>query len=151
MNTPEWLQNAAEVASLAVTVPAIVLGIGVVVHWAPAAYRNICSRKEMNAHDWFILGVTIGFIGGVADNLWWGVAWSCDYIHSDYRDWWFRHGVYSNIIFRQLCGTYAAWCHMVAFYQTGRSMKAKAKSSFVLTISLAIGLVYTFILTLFKR
>lgn len=147
--SPESLQNAAEIASLWLTFPTIILGLGVVIHWGPHVYRKALGSEEWSAHDWLVMGVFFGFLGAVGDNAWWGIAWSFDYLTGPgaYRDWWFRHGAICNIFARQLCGSYAAYCHMVAFYQA----KQNRKVNHWVLVGLCAGALYAIALGILKK
>lgn len=147
MNTPEWIQDSAEVVSLWLTWPTIALGFAVLLHWGPHVYQQVRDKRDLVHQDWLILGIAVSFFGSVFDNLYWGLAWSVDFIESDYREWWFRHGVYANIPFRQICGSYAAYCHLVAFYKWPE--RSKVRIWFVL--SLVGGLLYSCLLALIKK
>lgn len=116
--TDEQVQSAAEMASLFLTVPTVVLSAHVVCMWWKDAVEAFRSDHK-TANHWFIMGVAIGFIGGVFDNIYWGVAWSLEFINSSYAPWWFRHGSIPNVFFRQLAGTIAAYCHVRAAYTFG--------------------------------
>lgn len=68
----------------------------------------------MTASEWLIAGVFISFLGMVADNAYWGIAWTFSFLESDYKGWWFQNGVFANVPFRQLPGILAAYCHIRA-------------------------------------
>lgn len=105
--------NVAELISLFMTVPTVILGLGVVRKWGYRALFILAKpAKERTKVEWLVLGVFIGFAGLVPDNGWWGVAWTMHFLDSPHRDWWFDNGVYSNIIFRQAAGVYSAYCHL---------------------------------------
>jgi uncharacterized membrane protein len=63
-----------------------------------------------------ILGVVTGFFGAILDNIWWGFAWSADFINPDssFKQFFFDYGVYSNTIARQTLGVIAALCHIAS-------------------------------------
>lgn len=106
-------QELAEVTSLALTVPTVVLGVAVVVIWGPHAWRAI--RAGMTRGDeWLVLGVVLGFVGAVGDNLYWGAAWGSKLLGLEGADSLFAHGVYANIPLRQGLGVAAAFCHIKA-------------------------------------
>lgn len=147
MNAPEWMQNAAELSSLWLTFPTVILGVVVVSLWGPPIIKQVATRKDLDSHDWLILGVFVAFAGGAIDNCFWGVAWTLDYLESGYRDWWFRHGVYPNIFARQIAGSYAAYCHLVAFYQA----KQKRKVNHWVLVSLCAGALYAIALGILKK
>ena len=66
-----------------------------------------------------ILGIVIGFAGSFFDNLYWGFAWGAEALGHSTRDWWFSHGVWSNLPFRQGAGILAGACHVVAASRSG--------------------------------
>lgn len=103
----------AELVSLGLTLPTVVLALAVVYMWLPAAVKAYRSRP-LTAQDWFILGVVLGFAGQTCDNIYWALPWTADYLHLDARDSLFGAGVYFNIFFRQGFGITAAVCHLRA-------------------------------------
>lgn len=103
----------AELISLALTAPTLILSLAVVWVWAPASIRAIRSGLA-TGHDWLILGVCTGFIGGFSDNLYWMLAWASSFMELPSRQFLFEHGVYANIPFRQCMGAFAAYCHLKA-------------------------------------
>ena len=119
-------QDYAELISLGLTAPTIVISVLVIYLWGPSAFKILCGGIPRNATDWFILGVTIGFVGSVGDNFYWGVAWTCSYLQLDITDSLIQQGVYWNIFLRQLCGTIAAYCH-VRSYSINNAHDSKAK------------------------
>ena len=61
--------HIAELISLAMTFPTIVLAVAVVVVWSPAAMRAIQKKSDdRQGEDWFIVGVVAGalVLGAVA-------------------------------------------------------------------------------------
>lgn len=115
------IDSIVQLISLALT-PMVIIGCVVVVYlWRHGALNSLktANRKDI---DWFILGVAIAFLGGGIDNLYWGIAWSADYIGHPTRDFWFKHGTYSNAPFRQVCGVIAAFCHIKAAVGTDNTV-----------------------------
>lgn len=109
--------RAVTLASLALTPATIIAAAVVVFLWWGSAKRAfwISHKSEV---QWFVLGVTIGFIGSMVDNIYWGLAWAADYTGHESRDALFRYGVYSNTPFRQICTIGAAVCHIKAAVDT---------------------------------
>jgi len=99
--------------SLALTPLTIAACFAVVLIWRSAAYKAYKKKIKVDI-DWFILGVVVGFLGSAFDNLYWGIAWTADYLRIDSKDELFKAGVYSNTFFRQLCTALAATCHIKA-------------------------------------
>lgn len=95
------------------------MGLGVVFYWGPQAWQAWCTPKsQRSATQWLILGVCVGFLGGVLDNGYWGLAWTASYLTSPHQERLFQSGVYFNIPFRQLAGMFAAYCHLQSFWMT---------------------------------
>jgi len=106
--------DAAELISLGATFPTISLSLLVVIHFFEEAWSAIKAKGTLDATQWFIMGVAIGFAGGIVDNLYWGVAWSSSYLAMPSTEWIFDNGVYANIFARQGAGAIAAYCHVRA-------------------------------------
>ena len=135
MNT----QNTAEIVSLGLTVPTVVLGIGVCIHWGRSAMAALLlSASERSAIDWLILGIFVGFLGMVLDNSYWGIAWTASYIEHESKDALFNSGVYFNIPFRQLAGLYAAYCHLRSYARHKDLMRSNMRLYGSLSVVLAI-------------
>jgi len=108
------IHRIAEMISLIMTIPTVLLAISVVYLWLPAA-RAALKADSRDAHQWFILGVVGGFLGSAIDNLYWFMPWTASFIgesaiFSQLTD----SGVYFNVFFRQGLGIFAAYCHIKA-------------------------------------
>ena len=108
------IHRIAEMISLIMTIPTVLLAISVVYLWLPAA-RAALKADSRDAHQWFILGVVGGFLGSAIDNLYWFMPWTASFmgesaIFSQLTDF----GVYFNVFFRQGLGIFAAYCHIKA-------------------------------------
>lgn len=145
MNKPPFLE-LSEIISLGLTAPTIFLACAVIVRWFDAAASSFATHKEnRTSHQWFIIGVFISFLGQAADNLWWGVAWTAEFLGLPFRDSLFDYGVVSNIPCRQLTGIIAAFCHLKAFSEyTGKSV------DFTRKIAVGIGLFTASLLLLIR-
>jgi hypothetical protein len=108
------LHRVAEMLSLSMTIPTVILAIAVVYLWFPAARAALRSDRK-DARQWFVLGVVFGFIGSAIDNIYWFMPWSASYMgESDLFRQLTDIGVFFNIIFRQGFGIAAAYCHIKA-------------------------------------
>lgn len=108
------IHRVAEMLSLTMTIPTVVLAIAVVYLWFPAARAALRSDRK-DARQWFILGVVFGFIGSAIDNVYWFMPWSASFMgESDLFRQLTDIGVFFNIIFRQGFGIAAAYCHIKA-------------------------------------
>lgn len=132
--------KTAEVISLILTTPTILLAAAVFVVWWRSAVAAIRVRERESIH-WFIMGVFFGFIGQFLDNIYWGIAWSLSFADSDLKDAYFENGVYYNIISRQLCGTVAAFFHLLAAV---KSRNDALRLVYFLGLALTVGSVITF-------
>ena len=124
-NLTNWLHDGAECLSLAITFPTIFFGLTVVIlFWKDAIYAF--KSRSRSKIDCLVLGIFIGFFGGVLDNTYWAIPWTLDFIDHPSSNWWFRQGVYYNIFSRQLCGWTAAYFHVRAALwpaETGNSKR----------------------------
>tara|TARA_R110000851_G_scaffold241359_3_gene393977 strand:- start:492 stop:941 length:450 start_codon:yes stop_codon:yes gene_type:complete len=107
------IQKAAELISLSMTVPTVVLGIAVMHRWGPAALVAL-KENTLDSHGWFILGVVSSFLGSAFDNLYWSIAWTSSFYDGEYTNTLVSKGVYFNIVFRQGTGIFSAYCHLKA-------------------------------------
>ena len=105
------IHKLAEIISLSLTVPTVLLSAVVIVIWGKSSLSALKSKKRTGA-DWLIMGVIVSFIGSSLDNVYWGLAWGADFLGMASRDALFHHGVYANIPFRQIAGVIAAFCHI---------------------------------------
>lgn len=105
----------AELTSLGLTPQTIISAAAVVVMWLPAAIRAFNTHPgQRNDRQWFLIGVSFGFVGQLLDNGYWSLPWSASFIDHPAQTELFANGVYFNIVFRQSIGIYAAYCHLKA-------------------------------------
>lgn len=144
------MTNLAEIVSLVLTWPTLILGCGVLWHWGGEAWRAWrVPGKDRSGVQWLIVGVLAGFLGEVLDNTYWGIAWSMQFIESQHAGWWFTMGVWPNIPFRQCASIYAGYCHMRSFYSA--QQQTDRKLTCIVLASALLGLVYIGLLTYFKE
>lgn len=131
-------------ASLALSPAKIILCFLVLIHWGPTAWKSF-RAGNLQAHDWLIIGVVIGFSGEVSDDLYWMAAWHFDYTGHALRDWFFQHGAVSNVFSRQIAGIASAMCHIISSYSLAKSNPSR---SLIATMSVCIvaGLIYAVVL-----
>lgn len=133
------LQHTAELVSLALTIPTVILAGVVVKVWGPAI-----KHKPVLANDWFILGVVIGFVGAFLDNLYWAIPWTAKTLDLEIADELWTGGVYFNIFFRQGMGILAAYCHLRA--ATIHSNRTISGLNSLLVASNLLGVIYSILL-----
>lgn len=139
------LQQIAELTSLALTVPTLILAIFVIKVWWPALNIN-----PKNAHQWFIVGVVAGFTGSFFNNLYWLFPWTASFLGMEITNQLIMFGVYFNIFFRQSLGIFAAYCHIrAALIETEKPFSIL---NGILVLSYAIGVSYSvFLVVLYSR
>ena len=140
------IHRIAEMISLIMTIPTVLLAISVVYLWLPAA-RAALKADSRDAHQWFILGVVGGFLGSAIDNLYWFMPWTASFmgesaIFSQLTDF----GVYFNVFFRQGLGIFAAFCHIKAAEMS--SLKNVKLINRLLVASYFIGISYVLIISM---
>ena len=139
------MQEVAELISLGMTFPTVVLALAVVYTWTPSA-RQAILKTNRGAHDWFIVGVVIGFVGSLFDNIYWFIPWTASFIGHESFHSLTNAGVFFNVFFRQGCGVAAAFCHLKA-----AEWSETTSSRFVnrlLVASYLVGFAYSTILIL---
>ena len=100
--------------SLGLSVPAIYVCSLVLIRWHSEYVIYVESQNRVPS-QLLIGGIYIGFFGSLGDNLWWGFAWTFDYLElEEYRDFFFKYGVYNNVVFRQSALVYAGFLHICA-------------------------------------
>lgn len=132
------LTKFAEAVSLAMTIPTVMLGLGVVYLWGGAAIKSL-KDKTLDSHGWFILGVVVSFVGSVLDNLYWAIPWTSSFIGSDNTSFLMSIGVYFNIFFRQGAGIFAAYCHLKAADLSSTTPSRIANRLLAISNILAVG------------
>lgn len=105
-----WL----ELLSLALTIPTLFLAGLVVWRYFPSIRKLIRAKGRVQPRDLLISGIVISFMGAIADNIYWGIAWTCAYFDLPQKSWWFANGIWSNVPFRQGAGIIAAFLHLSA-------------------------------------
>jgi hypothetical protein len=140
------IHHIAEMLSLIMTIPTVLLAAAVVYLWLPAA-RAALEADSRDAHQWFILGVVGGFIGSAVDNLYWFMPWTASFmgetaIFSNLTE----SGVYFNVFFRQGLGIFAAYCHIKAAEMS--SLKNVMIINRLLVASYFVGISYVLIISM---
>lgn len=69
---------------------------------------------KRNQSERLIIGIFIGFAGGLFDNLYWFVAWTADFLSLPSRDELFAWGIAPNLFFRELSAIIAIVLHVSA-------------------------------------
>jgi hypothetical protein len=117
------LQDIAELISLGLTFPTVVLAFTVIYMWLPSA-RKAWQNTNKTGQDWFVMGVAIGFVGAALDNIYWFMPWTAAFIGDPSFQTLTNAGVFFNIFFRQGMGIAAAYCHIkAAELSSARSLK----------------------------
>lgn len=141
--------------SLAATSPTIAVALMVLMRWH-AKYLAYCREEFKTPSLTLIAGVYWSFVGAVADNSWWGVAWSLDYhgVPSG-ENWWFENGVFSNVLFRQGLGLKAGLLHLHADWLAIKEYELRQqvgrRNKLVVASTVLLGVVHVGILELIGR
>lgn len=138
-----WLQSYAEIISLGLTVPYVILSFCVCLFWLPACLQ-IFSKEERDHTDWFIVGVFVSFLAAILDNLFWAIPWTASFLELNIKSQLVNVGVYFNIFFRQGLGIIAASCHVISYLES-RDTRTKTFSSLFILANLA-GVLYASLL-----
>ena len=139
------LQNIAELISLGLTFPTVVLAFAVIYTWLPSA-RAAWSNTAKTGKDWFLLGVAIGFVGAALDNIYWFMPWTAAYMGHEAFQTLTNAGVFFNIFFRQGLGIAAAYCHLKAA-EVSSAKQLKIVNSLLIASHL-VGFAYAMLLIL---
>ena len=140
------IHRIAEMISLIMTIPTVLLAVSVVYLWLPAA-RAALKADSRDAHQWFILGVVGGFIGSAVDNLYWFMPWTASFMgESAIFAKLTEFGVYFNVFFRQGLGIFAAYCHIKAAEMS--SIKQVQIINRLMVASYFIGISYVLLISM---
>ena len=139
--------TSAEFISLVLTVPTVILGALVVWYYSPRAIKALRKPcKTLTEIEMLIIGITVGFMGAVVDNIYWGLAWFHEMIGSESSPWWFKNGVLSNVPFRQTAGVVAGAFHLYPIFVSKKEkwdlIKLVAKATASAAICLAVLMVF---------
>lgn len=145
----EQVFRLAEMVSLAITAPTIILAV-----WAVYLFAGALFADQRPSLRWFACGICVGFFGATFDNLYWSIAWTSQFLGLESTKALFDHGVFANIPFRQTCGTIAAYCHIRAVF-VGRedpreTVKGTKELNQVTVISLFVGCIGVLLMTWFR-
>ena len=136
------LHTSAELVSLFLTVPGIILSVLVLFKWVPAGIKLVYEPLITSA-GWITLGVILKFFFDILDSGYWFGAWGADFLRFEIAQTLFKNGVYANIPFRQMGLIIAAYCHLRAFYEMyeSESTMVNKKIKKDLYISILLGIV----------
>jgi len=100
------------IVSFYATLLTIGFAVLVLIEWCPN-FKRMATRKWSQS-DLLILGVLLGFVSVVGDNVYWGITWYSKMKNWSTSEWWFEFGPVSNLIFRHAMKIAAAACHLEA-------------------------------------
>ena len=137
-------QDVWTLLSLALTPQTIIVCFGVVALFWDVFVEAVRALRRSDM-QWFVVGVVLGFTGDGFDNIYWGAAWSWNFITYGEPNVLFEMGAASNIPFRQGAGIAAALCHARASI-VSRSVRFRV----LLGVGWAIGPIYALSLYLIR-
>lgn len=128
----EWIL----VVSLYTSLLTIGFAMLVVVEWCPRNFIKWVSRG-FDQYDLLVLGILIGFVAVMGDNLYWLAAWYSKLRNREEFDWYLENGPTANIFFRHILKITAAACHLEAARRSNivRSDDLMMKTSIVFAFS----------------
>lgn len=138
--------KSAELASLGLSIVTIILSGAVAILWAKAVYQIVKNDKQLDAMDWFIIGVFISFSKDLLDNAYWTIPWTLHFLEDPKSSFYFLNGVFSNIPIRQILGSFSAYCHIRAHYQFKNDNERRHDR--ILKLAITAGIVYSIIIVL---
>lgn len=150
MDKINTLQKTAELISNGLALPIILLSLAVIFLWfKPACHsiKNFLGTPE----QWFILGVFCGFLGEFADNIYWTISWSLQYLEWQAASLFMERGVFYNIPFRQILGITAAYCHVRSALEYRKEQSKVQVINYLLLFSIVLGFIYSIALVLAKN
>lgn len=125
MEVNDKLHDIASLLYSGLTVPLLVFcGLVVCIWWRDALGAFLKKSKLRTSADWFIIGVCAGFVGKAVDAFYWSIPWSLGFIESPAEHVFHDLGVFPNIPFRMVLGTFAAYCHCRSYVQHSRERGA---------------------------
>lgn len=140
------MKQLADILTVALSLPAVLMCLMVIRHWLPQARRALRDRRD--AADWLILGVTISFAGVAANMAWWAAFWLSRVTGHASQQLFLDAGSSVNLFSRQGAVLAAAYCHLKA-YQTFRASQGGIRAETLLLLGLAAsGIAFTAILIL---
>lgn len=142
-------QDYAELLSLGLTIPTVVMSVWVVLMFVNKALEGL-RIPNRTAVQWFAMGVAIGFFGSSIDNIYWAIPWTASFLGLSAAEDLIQFGVYPNVIFRQLCGIAAAYCHIrcgIHYIDGVPERDELSKLNLAVNLSLATGLLFVLALT----
>jgi hypothetical protein len=131
--------------------PATIFGVAVLVIWGREGFKSWQTpRHKRSPMDWLLMGICLGFIGMLFNGFYNGISNSITYLNNDdrLREALDYYGLYFNILFRQICGTLASYCHVKAYIDMKHE---KGNVFFLWLLSVLLGLMYVIILYLIKN
>lgn len=106
------------------------------------------SHRQWKPEDWLVVGIVIGFAGNFVDNLFWGVHWLFDLYDHPATPEILAWGPTSNIVFRQIPGIVAVYCHLRAAATLADAGYSLEKRMMLYTLA-GVGSVVAVLVTLF--
>lgn len=157
------IDAVAELISLASTGPTLMSAVLVLLYWKGFLQKTFRTNpSEWKAMDMFVVGICLAFAGDFMDNLYWGLAWTAEYLNSPIAKFLFNKGVYSNIPFRQASGAFAGYIHVRGciaemFYdyskpceENERFYEHLRRLNQIMMASIVFGIVYVIVLVVIR-
>lgn len=128
------MKQLADILTVALSLPAIIMCLAVIRHWLPQARRALRERRD--AADWLILGVTVSFAGVTVNMAWWAAYWLTRVKNLYVQDFLLEWGSIVNLFTRQGAVLAASYLHLKA-YQEFRAHPGGIRPETLLLLGLA--------------
>ena len=99
---------------------------------------------KWTAEQWLVVGIVIGFLGNMLDNIFWGIVWMFKFVDESTHQALFELGPTFNVVFRQIFGIFAVYCHLFAAMKMSDRDHAKIPLGMYLLAGLGVTLIFLF-------
>ena len=109
------LDDAVNIAQVGLTVTFTAFAILLISSWWPGFKKaREMGRLKWRPEQWLVVGIVIGFAGGLVDQFYWGLHWLAVLYEHPAQPWLLSNGPLSNLFARQIPGIASVYCHLRA-------------------------------------
>lgn len=140
------LKDLVNVTQVSLTITFCMLTFWLLKSWWSGFKATIKHPRSSWSHQqWLLVGIVIGFGGGFADQLYWGLHWLAVLFDADQKEVLLELGPTSNVFSRQIPGVISVYCHLRAAEGLNNHLEALGKKTRnALGVSLAAYLILEF-------
>lgn len=110
----QLFMDMSELFSMGLTVPVLIATAVVTYLYGRSVIQSKKEPKDFGGPEWLSMGIAVGFVGSFLDNGYWAIPWTLMCLDNESAEWWFNHGSFPNIFFRQTATFCSAYCHLRA-------------------------------------